>query len=271
MLQTLTPSVDTAAAAELAESCAASLAAIAERAPRVHCLTNPVAMTLTANVLLAVGARPSMTQTPDQLGEFIAASDTLCVNLGMLDEARQQGIDQALTAAAQHAVPWVLDPVKVHLSATRRSYAQNLLARQPAVIRANQREFAALLDSQSATDTTDIDAGLQQLAHQQGCVIACTGTVDRLCDGRRQFAIAGGDPMLARMVALGCALSALLAAFLAVQDDPLLASAQALLAMKTAGQQAAAQSPGPGTLAVRVLDELYTLTPERLLATQVQA
>ena len=38
-----------------------------------------------------------------------------------------------------------------------------------------------------------------------------------------------------------------------------------------AGQQAAAQSPGPGTLAVRVLDELYTLTPERLLATQVQA
>lgn len=271
MLSIPTPSADTAAAAALAESCAASLAAIAERAPRVHCLTNPVAMTLTANVLLAVGARPSMTQTPDQLGEFIAASDALCINLGMLDEARQQGIDQALTAADRYAVPWVLDPVKVHLSATRRRYAQDLLARRPAVIRANQREFAALLGHESETDMTAVDAGLQQLARKYDCVIACTGTVDHLSDGTRQYVINGGDPMLARMVALGCALSALLAAFLAVQDDPLLASAQALLTMKTAGQRAAVQSPGPGSLAVRVLDELYTLTPERLLATQVQA
>ncbi|MDX1607032.1 MAG: hydroxyethylthiazole kinase, partial [Candidatus Competibacterales bacterium] len=111
-----------------AAGCAASLQALSKRAPRVHCLTNPVALTLSANALLAVGARPSMTTDPEQVGDFIAASQALCVNLGMLDDVRRRAIDAALDAAAAHGVPWVLDPVKVNLSAKRLAYARDLLA-----------------------------------------------------------------------------------------------------------------------------------------------
>lgn len=239
---------------DLAAACAASLAALAETAPRVHCLTSPVAMPLTANLLLAVGARPSMTQSGDQLGEFIAVSGALSVNLGMLDETRRQAIDAALTAAAAHGVPWVLDPVKVNVSPDRRDYALELLSRRPAVVRGNAREIAALAGGD--------DPAL--LAREFGCTVAATGAEDVVSDGERRSMLAGGSPLLDRTVACGCALSALVAAFLAVERDPFAAAAQALLAMKVAGERAARTARGPGSLPAALLDELYALDAARL-------
>ena len=40
---------------------------IRERSPRVHCITNTVAQQFTANVLLAAGAVPSMTLSPQEI------------------------------------------------------------------------------------------------------------------------------------------------------------------------------------------------------------
>lgn len=244
---------------DLAAGCAASLAAIAESAPRVHCLTSPVAMTLTANLLLAVGARPSMTASADQIGGFIAASGALCVNLGMLDEPRRLAIDAALAASAEHAVPWVLDPVKVNLSPERRDYALTLLDRRPTAVRGNAREIAALAGGD--------DPALP--AREFGCVVAVTGAEDRISDGERRLTLAGGTPLLARTVASGCALSALVAAFLAVGPDPagtdpFAATAQALLAMKVAGARAARAARGPGSLPAALLDELAALDADHL-------
>ena len=51
------------------------LARLRERRPRIHVLTSPVAQTFTANMLLAVGAEPSMTFSPEEVPAFVAASD----------------------------------------------------------------------------------------------------------------------------------------------------------------------------------------------------
>ena len=239
----------------LAQDCAASLTQISTQAPRVHCLTNPVAMTLSANLLLAVGARPSMTQSADQLDEFIAASAALCVNLGMLDAARREAITAGLESAVRHQVPWELDPVKVQLSATRCAYARQLLRQRPAAIRGNQRELAAL-----ATGTD-----LAALARDTACVIAATGREDQISDGHRHHTLSGGSPLMARTIATGCALSALLAAFVAVNADPFMASVQALFAYKIAGGRAARCATGPGSFPVVLLDELAALNEAILL------
>lgn len=239
---------------DLAAACAASLAALAEMAPRVHCLTSPVAMPLTANLLLAVGTRPSMTRSDEQLGEFIAVSGALSVNLGMLDETRRRAIDAALSAAAEHGVPWVLDPVKVNVSNTRRDYALELLDRRPAVVRGNAREIAALAGGD--------DPAL--LARAVGCTVAATSAEDIVSDGERRATLDGGSPLLDRTVACGCALSALVAAFLTVDRDPFAAATQALLAMKIAGERAARAARGPGSLPAALLDELYALDAARL-------
>ena len=53
---------------ELADIAADLLARLRTRAPRVHCITNSVAQQFTANVLLAAGAVPSMTISPEEIG-----------------------------------------------------------------------------------------------------------------------------------------------------------------------------------------------------------
>ncbi len=60
-----------------------------ERSPRVHCVTNAVAQTFTANVLLAAGAIPSMTISADEIGAFVARADALLINLGTFDAERR--------------------------------------------------------------------------------------------------------------------------------------------------------------------------------------
>ena len=62
----------------------------------------------------------------------------------------------------------------------------------------------------------------------------------------------------------GCAATVIVAAFLARGDDPLVATAAALAFFGLAGEQAAAQSPAPGTFWVKLLDALYTITPGEL-------
>src|SRR3954471_21401401 len=81
-----------------------------ERAPRVHCITNTVAQAFTANVLLAAGATPSMTISPEEVGAFVADANALLVNLGTFDAERRSAIEIAVGSAKQH-LPWVLDPV----------------------------------------------------------------------------------------------------------------------------------------------------------------
>ena len=125
------------------------------RAPRVHCITNAVAQTFTANVLLAAGAIPSMTLSADEIGAFVARADALLVNLGTFDAERRDATATALEVAGEEGVPWVLDPVFIDRSEPRATYARSLVARKPRAIRLNSAEFAAL----SAVWSSMVDQG----------------------------------------------------------------------------------------------------------------
>ena len=97
--------------AELPQITADILMRLQARSPCVHCITNAVAQTFTANVLLAVGAIPSMTLSADEIGAFVARADALLVNLGTFDEQRRDAVAAALEVATEARMPWVLDPV----------------------------------------------------------------------------------------------------------------------------------------------------------------
>src|SRR6202789_717272 len=99
------------ASVELADIAGDMLARLRARAPRVHCITNSVAQQFTANVLLAAGAVPSMTLSPDEIGAFVAGADALLVNLGTFDAERRSAVEAALGTAADMGKPWLLDPV----------------------------------------------------------------------------------------------------------------------------------------------------------------
>jgi hydroxyethylthiazole kinase len=241
------------APAELADRAADILARLRARAPRVHCITNSVAQQYTANVLLAAGAVPSMTISPEEIVSFLASADALLVNLGTFDAERRAAIDAAIAAAKTAHMPWVLDPVFIDVAPARAQFARELVTRGPAVVRLNSAEFAAL-----AADDPAGDAAVRA-AKRHATVIAITGGVDRLTDGVRSAVIANGDPLMAMVTAMGCAGSALVAAALTVETDAFIAASAALTAFGVAGEVGAQNSRGPGSFANAIIDALYSL------------
>src|SRR3984893_19040172 len=105
------PITSDALADELLAGAAAVLERVRTRAPHVHCITNAVAQNFSANMLLALGAVPSMTIAPDEVGEFAARAEALLVNLGTFDAERRAAAEIAIGSVDDANRPWVLDPV----------------------------------------------------------------------------------------------------------------------------------------------------------------
>jgi hydroxyethylthiazole kinase len=233
---------------------------IREHAPRVHCITNTVAQQFTANVLLAAGAVPSMTLSPQEIEGFVAGADALLVNLGTFDAERRAAVEAALSAAAERGKPWLLDPVFIERSPLRAEFARTLVGRKPAVVRLNAAEFAALSGNDQAADAPG------RFAKALDTVVALTGRVDIVADGVRRVRIANGDPLMGQVTAMGCAGSALLCAALAVERDPWLATVAALAMFGVAGEVAGRDADGPGSFAVAIIDALHALDSATLRA-----
>ncbi len=242
---------------DYARSCATMLETISQQKPRVQCITNTVAMDFTSDILLAVGARPSLTMGIDEIREFVASCDALSINIGTLDAIRKAAITPAIETALDYHRPWVLDPVSAHASEKRCEYARELLELKPTVIRGNIAEIKALVG-------TDKPEAAWMLAEQTGAVVAQTGEADIVTDGKKALMIANGDQMQTRVSAMGCAATAFVATFLAVNRRGFDATVQALLALAVAGEIAAAKSQGPGSLHMHILDTLYGLDKQTL-------
>ena len=240
---------------------------VARRSPLVHCLTNVVAATSSANALLAVGASPAMVENPAEAAEFAAVSDAVLINLGTMSTERSAAARQAAAAAHSAGTPWVLDPVAVGVLAERTHLANELLTHSPTIIRGNASEIMSLVGASSGgrgvdsvSDSSDALAAAVELARRGGAIVAVSGVIDYVTDGDRTISIPGGDPMLTRVTATGCMLGALIAAFAAVCDSPLVAAAGASALLAAAGERSARRTSGPGSFAVSLLDDLYTLS-----------
>ncbi|WP_219951661.1 hydroxyethylthiazole kinase [Dickeya zeae] len=255
-----------------AASVADSLDAFRLRAPLVHCLTNEVVQGFTANVLLALGASPAMVVDAGEAAQFSALADGLLINLGTLEADRAQAMRAAVTSAINAGTPWVLDPVAVGGLRFRTEFAVELLAMKPTAIRGNASEVMALAGEQSAgrgvDSGNDVLAALPcaiALAQRWATCVVVTGEVDYVTDGDRVLAIPGGDPLMTRVVGTGCALSAVVAGFCALEGERLGHVAAACAVMSHCGQLAAAQARGPGSFIPAFLDALYALKREALV------
>jgi hydroxyethylthiazole kinase len=221
--------------------------------PRVHCITNAVAQTFTANILLAVGAMPSMTIAPEEVADFVGCTDALLVNLGTLDAARREAIGIAIDRASEQGVRWMLDPAFIDRSQTRAVFAQALVRMRPTAIHVNRREFATI----AAADAAATAVG--RYAIDTGAVIALAGETDLVVDGVQSICIANGHPWMSMVTAMGCAGASLVAACLAVEPEPWRATSAGVLALSIAGEIAAETACGPGSLATGIIDALYKL------------
>lgn len=238
-----------------------------DAAPLVQCVTNYVAMNIAANVLLAAGASPAMVHAEEEAGEFAALAGALTVNIGTLSLPWLAGMKAAARGAAGAGRPWVLDPVAHFATALRRRAVAELLELRPTVVRGNASEIIALAGERSAGQGVDsgdpverAEEAARRLARSHGMVVAATGEVDFVTDGDRAVRVSGGSPLMPRVTALGCSLTALVGAFAAVAPDaPFEATVAALATFAAAGAEAGRDATGPGSFAVRFLDALHTL------------
>jgi len=250
---------------------ATHLARVRETRPLIHNITNHVAMNSMANVLLAIGASPAMVHAREEAAEFTALAGALTINIGTLSPHWVEAMEAAALAAGETGRPWVLDPVAVGATRYRRETGARLLALSPDVIRGNASEIIALAGGAGGghgVDSTDpAEAALEaarRLAERTGGVVAVTGEVDLVTDGRRLAHVAGGHPLMPRVTTLGCALTGVVAAFVAGADDHFEATVAALIGYAVAGELAGEVARGPGSFAVAFLDALYHLDNEAL-------
>lgn len=245
-----------------------------QRVPLVHCLTNEVVKQFTANVLLAAGAAPAMVEQKEEAQEFVGVANALLVNLGTLSEVQMEVISATITSANAQGKPWVLDPVAVGVIGVRTRFAFQLLKEKPAIIRGNASEILALAGGEgkgkgmeSGVQADDaVEAG-QHLAKETGAIVLMTGETDYIFSDTVEVATKNGTPLLGRITGAGCALGALTAAFAGLGGSPLWAAVAASSVFSVAGELAVRESAGPGTLAVRLLDQLYNLSVDQLRET----
>lgn len=236
------------------ERAAQLLMQIRERRTRVHAITNAAAQVLTANLLLAAGAIPSLTTAADEVPAFVSRAGGLLVNLGTLDGERRAAIPWAIASARAAGKPWVLDPVFVDASPGRLHLAHLCLAGHPSVLRCNAAEFAALAGREPTSEA------VREYAASLQIVVALTGPVDHVTDGTRSVFIENGHAFMARTTAMGCAATALVAAFAVLSpEDALAATAGALVVVGVAGEMAGETAHGPGSFPAAFLDELDRL------------
>ncbi|MGS0647779.1 hydroxyethylthiazole kinase [Komagataeibacter melomenusus] len=251
--------------------CGPALRRIRSQAPFVYGLTNYVAATLSANVLLAAGAAPAIGAAPGWPAAFGAQAGGLWVNAAGLINATMQDMLAAIDAANAAGVPWVLDPVAMGAGAAEYDdIIRTMAARRPAVIRGNASEIMALAGGAASARGVETTASIAQavplgqaLARRLGAIVAISGPEDHVLspDGQ-QVIIPGGHRWLTTVTGAGCALGGLIAAGLAVTPLPgeqltMVAAVHALYAH--AAEKAAGAAQGPASFATGFVDALAQL------------
>ena len=242
--------------------------------PLVQCITNYVAMNYAANILLAAGASPAMVHAPEEAGEFARLADAVTINIGTLSSHWLDGMRAAARTANETHKPWVLDPVAHFATGFRRKAVEELLGLRPAIIRGNASEIMALAGLASAGRGVDAGDSVEQaeaaatrLSHRTHAVVAVTGAIDFVTDGRQAVRIGGGSALMPRVTAMGCALTCLVGAFAAAAPEtPFMATVAALACFSAAGSRAGQEAAGPGSFAWRFTDALAALDAHALQA-----
>jgi hydroxyethylthiazole kinase len=256
----------------LAEQAARNLRAVRERKPLVHNITNFVVMSYTANALLAMGASPVMAHAIGEVEEMVSHAGALVLNIGTLTEEWVTAMIAAGRKATEKKIPIVFDPVGSGATRLRTESARKILSQtRVGVLRGNASEILSLQDENSRTKGVDAVHGVDEaartagiLAAELGSTLAVTGPVDLITDGRRVVQVANGHPLMTHVTGTGCTATAVVGAFLAVDSDPFSAAATALAFFGLAGEVAGASAAAPGSFMIKMLDALFTITPEQL-------
>ncbi|MBK6303736.1 MAG: hydroxyethylthiazole kinase [Arcobacter sp.] len=227
--------------------------------PLIHQITNYVTVNDCANVTLAVGASPAMADDEAEVEEFVNIASALLINIGTLNKDIKNSILKAVKKANELNVPVILDPVGVGASKFRKDFINELLETYKiSSIRGNISEIKSILNLSSNTkgadaskeDLESIDNTLniaKDLANKLSLVVAITGEIDVISDGKKVITIKNGNHLLPYITGTGCMCSSLVASYCGASNDKIFeATVLGVITMGIAGEIAYENSNNKG-------------------------
>jgi hydroxyethylthiazole kinase len=256
----------------LGQRASENLKKVREKKPLIHNITNYVVMNYTANALLACGASPVMAHAAEEVEEMVSLAGALVLNIGTLTPQWVEAMLRAGKKANALKVPIVLDPVGSGATRLRTDSAKRLTRELSIqVVRGNASEVLSLAEKEGRTKGVDSVHSVEEaeesaiaLAKDLKTTLAITGKVDLVTDGKRIRRVHNGHEMMGMVTGTGCTATVMIGAFLAVDPDPVEATATALAYFGLAGERAAAQTTTPGTYQISLLDALFSIDEKEL-------
>lgn len=246
---------------------------VREMSPLVQQMTNNVVKNFSANVTIAIGASPAMSEIMEEAADFAKINGALLINMGMVST-----IDAQIYAVQQNnklGKPVLLDPVGAGATEFRKAATRRYLnSAYFDVVKGNEAEIRAasgLQVEQKGVDnvsTSNVAARLEvasDLARRLHNIVVITGVKDVVSNGRESVVISCGHAWLGEITGSGCSLGSTIASFLAANtQDKFLATVTAITLYGLAAEHAAAktQVQGPGSFVPAFIDSLYHLSTE---------
>jgi len=251
--------------------------------PLVHNITNYVTVNDVANVLLACGGSPIMSDEPDDVADITSICGGLNINIGTLNKRSIEAMKIAGKKAAELGHIILLDPVGAGASTLRTDTAVELMKKIPfTVIRGNISEIKTLALGSGTTRGVDADVSdavteenlenavkfVKEFSRKTGSIIAVTGAIDLVSDGQKCYVIRNGRKEMGKITGTGCQLSGMMTAFVTANpDNKLEAAAAAVCTMGLAGEIGwSRMQPGDGNASyrVKIIDAIYNMDGKTL-------
>ncbi|RPB25903.1 HK-domain-containing protein [Terfezia boudieri ATCC MYA-4762] len=246
--------------------------------PLIHHITNSVVKGFSANVTLAVGASPIMSENPMEMKDLAAITSGFVLNMGTSLPEFELVATKGITENNRKGNPIVFDPVGAGATKWRRELSHKLVeVGYFDVIKGNRGEILTIAGAENivmrGVDDASVDGAMQShdlarvvrdLALRENNIIVMTGKSDIVSNGMSTYIIHNGHPWQAKVTGTGCSLGSVLAAALSVIpkigpvvrsiDRKLSAVISGMLLYNIAAERAAKRAQGPASWKVAFLD-----------------
>lgn len=255
------------------------LTTVREQNPIIHNITNYVTVNDVANILLASGASPIMSDEPEEVIDITNICNGLNINIGTLNKQTIKAMFLAGQQANKLGHIVLLDPVGAGASQLRTETAIKLMEELKIdLIRGNISEIKNLAIGSQTTRGVDanisdaiteenLDSAIhfaKDFAQKSDCIVIITGAIDLVSDGNRCFVIRNGKSEMGKITGTGCQLSGLITAFVSsFPTSKLEAAVAAVCTMGLAGEIASthlASYEGNASYRNRIIDAVYNMT-----------
>lgn len=236
--------------------------------PLIHHITNYVTANDCANVVLAIGGRPVMADSPLEVEEITPMASALVLNTGTLNKEKINSFLLAGKKANDLGIPVVLDPVGVGATNLRNNTVKEILNElKISVLRGNMSEIKNIYGVKTLTRGVDsmentLDGGIQiakDLASVLKCTVVITGEIDIISNGKKTYLLHNGHETLSNITGTGCMSSSLIATCCGVGEDSIYGAVAGISIMSIAGEKAFEllnREEGLGSFRVYLMDKV---------------